>query len=158
MDRLLPSLLTDRYQWLLLALAAVLFTCAMGFLRKSMRRATAAKLPESLSLKGASFYDAVDSISNVKAGTRNGFEYVLFDHDAARDTQSYDQTVLAIKTEYPVSAITNLSRASGLHFERVGEWVFVFEPHRPVEISKRGQFVDDCFNLLEYSRGVSDSR
>ncbi|MGB8583015.1 MAG: hypothetical protein WCD47_19515 [Candidatus Sulfotelmatobacter sp.] len=120
-----------------------------------MRRATAAKLPQSLSLEAASFYDAVDSIANVATGTRNGYDYVLFDHDAARDTQSYSQTVLAIKTTSPISPTTNLSRTSGLHFERAGEWVLVFEPHCAVEISKRGLFVDDCFNLLEYSRGVS---
>lgn len=49
---------------------------------------------------------------------------------------------------------TNLSSASGLHFERVGEWVLVFEPHCTVGANKRKDFVRDCFSLLEYSRDV----
>jgi hypothetical protein len=62
---------------LLLSVAIVLVIFVLAYLRRSMGRATGAKLPQSLRLKGASFYDAVDSISNVAAGTRNGSEYVL---------------------------------------------------------------------------------
>jgi hypothetical protein len=119
-----------------------------------MARKTAAKLPPSLSLTKASFYDAIDSICNVVTGTRDGCEYVLFDHDAARDEFSHAQTVLAIRVATPLSLTTNLSSASGLRFERVGEWVLVFQPHRRVEAIKRNDFVRDCFSLLEYSRDV----
>jgi hypothetical protein len=151
----MPSVLSDRQYGVLLTLGLVLVIVALGYLRRSLGRTSAAKLPQSLSLTQASFYDAIDSISNVASGTRNGCEYVVFDHDAVSTDLSYSQTVLAIRTASPVSPTSDLSRSSGLHFERIGEWVLVFEPHRAVEARKRDQFVDDCFNLLEYSRDVS---
>ena len=60
------------------------------------------------------------------------------------------QTVLAIRSALPASPTTDLSRTSGLQFERVGEWISVFDNHL-VEGHKRDDFVRDCFNLLDYS-------
>jgi len=147
MDSILPSWLSDRP--LLLALAATFSIIAIVYLRKSLGRINTAKLPLSLQLSGASFYGPVDEISVLANGTRHGEEYVLFEHTAEREN-SFTQTVLAIKSALPASPTTDLSRTSGLQFERVGEWILVFDNHL-VEGHKRDDFVRDCFNLLDYS-------
>jgi hypothetical protein len=64
---------------------------------------------------------------------------------------SHAETVVAIKTSSPKNPDTNLSRASGLQLERVGEWIFAFEARRIVGRSK----IDDIINLLEYAKGFS---
>jgi hypothetical protein len=49
---------------------------------------------------------------------------------------SHTETVVAIKTNLPKTPDTNLSRASGLQLERVGEWILAFEARRIVSRNK----------------------
>ena len=63
---------------------------------------------------------------------------------------SHTETIVAIKTNLPRIPDTNLSLASGLQLERVGEWIFGFEHRRIVTRGKIDSVVDDIINLLEY--------
>ena len=151
----LSTTLQGNYRLLFpLALASVI--CAIVYLIRSIGRAEAAKLPESLRLKGTSFYSSpVDSISHVTKAQRDGSEYVVFDYETAGD-MPYGQTVIAIRTAL-VETTSNLARASGLHFERAGEWLLVFEPKRVVSAERRSDFIRDSFDLVNYSREVAPS-
>src|SRR4051812_45527649 len=53
----------------------------------------------SLNLKAASFYDAVDSITDLQCGMTNETEYVVFEHLANRGEFPCRQTVAAIRTQ-----------------------------------------------------------
>ena len=151
----LGTMLRHNYYRVLLPLALALVICAIVYLIRSMGSAEAAKLPASLRLKGTSFYSSpVDSISGVTKGAREGSEYVVFDYETSLGEMSYKQTVVAIRTTL-AETTSNLARASGLHFERAGEWLLVFEPKHVVSSDKQFDFIRDSFDLLNYSRDVA---
>ncbi len=109
-------------------------------------------LPPELPLGRASFYSIGSSVANVNAGVLAGYEYVTFDYDSQSGDTSHSETIVAIKTDSPKTPDTNLSRASGLQLERVGEWIFAFEPRRIFSRSSIGNTVSDIVNLLDYSK------
>jgi hypothetical protein len=111
-----------------------------------------ASFPHDLPLARASFYSKGSSAGNIRAGERCGYEYVAFDYDSQSGEMSHAETVVAIKASSPTTPETNLSRASGLQLERVGEWIFAFEVRRVVSRSEVGGVVDDIINLLEYAK------
>jgi len=47
---------------------------------------------------------------------------------------------------------TSLSRAFGLQLERVGDWIFAFEPERRISSDKIDTLVDDVLKMLEYAK------
>jgi hypothetical protein len=112
-----------------------------------------ASLPPDLPLTKASFYSVGSSVGNINTGMRGSYEYVAFDYDCQSGDMSHTETIVAIKTKSPRSPDTNLSRASGLQLERVGEWIFGFEARRIVSRSKIDNVVEDIINLLEYAKG-----
>jgi hypothetical protein len=112
-----------------------------------------AGLPQELPLTKASFYSVGSSAGNINSGMRGGYGYVTFDYDSQSGDMSHTETIVAIKTNSPKVPDTNLSRASGLQLERVGEWIFAFEARRIVSRSKIDSVVDDIINLLEYAKG-----
>ena len=79
---------------------------------------------------------------------RGGYEYVAFEHDSQSGDMSHAETIVAIKASSPKTPDTNLSRASGLQLERVGEWIFAFEARRIVSRSKIDKVVDDIILSL----------
>ena len=109
--------------------------------------------PPDLPLTKTSFYSIGSSIDNISTGMRGGYEYVAFEHDSQSGDMSHAETIVAIKASSPKTPDTNLSRASGLQLERVGEWIFAFEARRIVSRSKIDKVVDDIINLLEYAKG-----
>jgi|SRR5271165_1957333 len=113
----------------------------------------AASFPPDLPLTGASFYSKGSSVGNICIGMRGNYEYVAFDYDSQSGDMSHAETVVAIKTNSPRTPDTNLSRASGLQLERVGEWILAFEARRIVSRSKIDKVVEDIINLLEYAKG-----
>lgn len=88
---------------------------------------------------------------------RRGYEYVAFDYDSQGGDMAHRETVVAIKTNSPKTPDTNLSRASGLQLERVGEWIFAFEARRLVSRTKMVSVIDEVINLLEYAKGFSQN-
>ena len=112
-----------------------------------------ASFPPDLPLTRASFYSKGSSVANISTGVRGGYEYVAFDYDSQSGDMSHTETVVAIKATSPTTPDTNLSHASGLQLERVGEWIFAFEVRRVVSRSKIAEVVDDIINLLEYAKG-----
>jgi hypothetical protein len=116
-----------------------------------------ANFPPDLPLTKASFYSAGSSLGSISIGTRSGYEYVTFDYDSQSGDMSHTETVVAIKTNSPKIPDTNLSRASGLQLERVGEWIFAFEARRIVSHSTIPKVVDDIVDLLEYAKGFSQN-
>lgn len=92
-------------------------------------------------------------MADITAGVHRCYECFAFDYDPRSGDMSHTETIAAIKTNSPETPETNLSRASGLQMERVGEWIFAFEARRIVSRSKIGGFVDDVINLLEYAKG-----
>jgi hypothetical protein len=72
----------------------------------------------------------------MSTGARGGYEYVALDYDSQNGDMSHTETVVAIKTNLPKTPDTNLSRASGLQLERVGEWILAFEARRIVSRNK----------------------
>lgn len=111
-----------------------------------------ASLPPDLPLKKASFYSKGSSVVNISTGMRGRYEYVAFDYDSQNGDMSDTETVVAIRTASPAIPDTNLSHASGLQLERVGEWIFAFELRQVVSRSKLAEIVDDIINLLDYAR------
>jgi hypothetical protein len=111
-----------------------------------------ASVPPELPLKGASFYSAWLLVSNVNEGTRDGHEYVVFEFDSNTGETAHTDTIVAIKAESPKTPTTSLSRTSGLQMERVGEWIFAFEPEKRVDFDKVDSLVDDALKLLEYAK------
>ena len=59
------------------------------------------KLPQNLHLKGTSFYSDQGIVTNVTAGCRNGYEYVVFDWNSNSGETAHTDTVVAIKTPLP---------------------------------------------------------
>ncbi len=112
-----------------------------------------ASFPPDLPLTKASFYAVGSSVGSISTGVRGGYEYVAFDYDSQSGDMSHSETVVAIKANSPKTPDTNLSRASGLQLERVGEWIFAFEARRIVSRGKIEKVVDDIINLLEYAKG-----
>ena len=112
-----------------------------------------ASFPPDLPLTKASFYSAGSSVCNIGTGTRSGYEYVTFDYDSQSGDISHTESVIAIRTSSPQIPETNLSRASGLQLERVGEWIFAFETRRIVSYGTIHKVVDDVVNLREYAKG-----
>ena len=82
-----------------------------------------------------------------------GYEYAAFDYDSQSDDMSHAETVVAIKTNSPKTPVTDLSRASSLQLERVGEWIFAFEARRLVSRGNIDKFVADVVKLVEYAKG-----
>jgi hypothetical protein len=109
-------------------------------------------LPPGLDLKTASFYSAGGSVNDVKLGTRNNQEYVVFDYNPNSET-SQRQTVIAVRTHSPNIPGTSLSATSGIQLERVGQWVLAFELGREIRHDQIEAFMDDVLKLLEYARG-----
>jgi hypothetical protein len=109
--------------------------------------------PPDFPLAKASFYSKGSSVANISAGTRGDYQYVAFDYDSPSGDMSHTESVVAIKTSSPKTPDTNLSRASELQLERVGEWIFAFEARRIVSRSKIDNVVDDIIKLLEYAKG-----
>jgi hypothetical protein len=112
-----------------------------------------ASFPPDLPLTKASFYSVGSSVGNITTGLRGGYEYVAFDYDSQSGDMSHTETVIAIKTNSPKTPDTNLSRASGLQLERVGEWILAFEARRIVSRKKIDKVIDDITHLLEYAKG-----
>src|ERR1700691_1298220 len=99
-----------------------------------MTHPSSANLPHDLPLAKASFYSKGGSAGNISKGTSGAYEYVAFDYDSHGE-MSHAETIVAIKISSPKTPDTNLSRASGLQLERVGEWIFAFEARRIVSRS-----------------------
>jgi hypothetical protein len=116
-----------------------------------------ASLPPDLPLTKGSFYSKGGSVNNVKTGTHCSYEYFAFDYDTQSGDMPHTETIVAIKTTSPRSPATDLSRASGLRLERVGEWIFAFEAQRIISHNKIDTMVDDVIKLLEYAKGLPQS-
>jgi hypothetical protein len=110
-----------------------------------------AGIPPELPRKGASLYSSWGLISNVNVGARDGHEWVVFEYDSNSGETAHTDTVVAIKAESPKMPTTSLSRTSGLKLERVGEWIFAFEPERRVDSDEIDRLIDDVLKLLEYA-------
>jgi hypothetical protein len=111
-----------------------------------------ARVPPELPLKGASFYSSWGLVSNINAGARSGHEYVVFEYDSNTGETAHTDTVVAIKAKSPKTPSTSPSRTSGLQLERVGKWIFAFEPERRVDSDKIDSLIDDVLKLLEYAK------
>jgi hypothetical protein len=100
-----------------------------------------ASVPPELPLKGASCYSSCGLLRNVNVGTRGGQEYFVFEYDSNTG-----------EAESPKTPTTSLSRTSGLQLERVGEWIFAFEPERRVDSDEIDSLIDNVLKLLEYAK------
>lgn len=110
-----------------------------------------AVLPPGLPIKKASFYWTGGAVTNIKLGTRGGYDYAVFDYDPNTET-SPRRTVIALKMNSPTVPTTNLSSASGIRLERVGPWILAFEGDREISFANIEAFIDDVLKLLEYAK------
>jgi hypothetical protein len=106
------------------------------------------RLPSDVPFSSVSFYDKAGEVSNVALGAKNGFEYVFFDWDPQGEL-SESITIVAIRAARPVSPMTWLARSSGIHIERVEEWVFAHDPGRLIGTNERLTFVAQVMNFLD---------
>ena len=111
------------------------------------------RFPTGFPFGEASFYSSWGLVRNVNMGSKDGHDYVAFDYDTNTGETARTDTVLAIKAGSPKIPTTSLSRASGLQVERVGDWIFAFEPERRISPDKLDSLVDDVLKLLEYAKG-----
>jgi len=117
-----------------------------------MKAASQYPFPTGLPFREASFYSSSGLVSNVNIGSKDGHDYVVFDYDTNAGEMGRTDTVLAIKAGSPKTPTTSLSRASGLQLERVGDWIFAFEPERKIRHDKIDSLIDDVLKLLEYAK------
>jgi len=117
-----------------------------------MKAASHDRFPTGFPLGQASFYSSWGLVSYVNIGSKDGHDYVVFDYYTNSGETAHTDTILAIKAESPKTPTTSLSRASGLQLERVGDWIFAFEPERRINPNKIDSLVDDVLKLLEYAK------
>src|SRR5581483_402142 len=99
-------------------------------------------LPPELPLAQASFYSCGSSVADISTGTRADYEYVAFDYNSQSGDCTHIETVVAIRSDLPKDPVTWLSRSSGVHLEKVGEWIFAFEVRRILDRREVSSFVD----------------
>jgi hypothetical protein len=58
--------------------------------------------------------------------------YATWFHDTNPGETAQTYTVLAIKAVSPKMPTTSLSGAASLRLERIGDWIFAFEPERRI--------------------------
>ena len=151
--------------------ALIIWSLLSGRLRASQYRRVAeelgftylgASLPDALDLPKASFWNSWDAATNVIAGTFKGVETAVFYFHANHGEMGYKQTTVAIKSGVLVGELPSHWQSSGIHAERVGEWIVVFRPRETVPPSDIPSFLDDCRNLLHYfedqQRQLSDEK
>jgi hypothetical protein len=117
-----------------------------------MKAASHRRFPTGFPFADASFLSSWGLVSNVNTGAKDGHDYVVFDYDTNTGETAHTFTVLAIKAVSPKNPMTSLSHASGLQLERVGDWIFAFEPERRISPDKIDGLVDDVLKLLEYAK------
>lgn len=117
-----------------------------------MKAASQYRFPTGFPFGEASFYSSCGLVSNVNIDSKNGHDYVVFDYDTNTGETADTDTVLAIKAGSPKTPTTSLSRASGLQLERIGDWIFAFEPERRISADKVDSLIDDVLKLLEYAK------
>lgn len=108
-------------------------------------------LPADLNLKGASFYSVFGIARNVLVGQKSGKEFIVFDWDTNAAELAQTFTVIGLEVSSPINPQTWLSRSSGLQLERVGAWVFAYQPGHRVEAGDRERAVADVASLVEYA-------
>ena len=111
-----------------------------------------ASLPRDLDIENVSFYSSWASANNIQKGVHRDYDYVAFEYNPNSETAG-PFTVIALKTKSPIVPTTDLCRASGIQFERVGEWVIAFERGSAIRPERIGQFIEDILKLLEYAKG-----
>lgn len=111
------------------------------------------KLPGSLRIRDASFWDTFDVTTNAIAGSLKGLDSVAFHLHANHGEMGYKQTTVAIKSPVPLREFSALWKASGIQAERIGEWLILYRPRETVSPELLPAFLDDCFNLLSYLKG-----
>jgi hypothetical protein len=111
-------------------------------------------LPSTLQLNDASFYSVGAEVWNIDQGERAGRRYLIFDYDSHGE-YSIAETIMAVETSAPITATTNLSMTGGFRSERVGGWLLIRQQQAWVKPNRRQQFVEDCFNLIEYARDAN---
>jgi hypothetical protein len=117
-----------------------------------MKATSQHRFPTRFPLGEASFYSSAGLVSNVNIGTKDDYDYVVFDYDTNTGETANTDTILAIKAGSPKTPTTSLSSASGLQLERVGDWIFAFAPERKISPGKIHSLVDDVLKLLEYAK------
>jgi hypothetical protein len=110
-------------------------------------------LPNRLPLPRASFSSAWGIVKNIQRSASEGHEYVAFDYDSNSGETAETCTVLAVNEKSLKVPETSLSRAAGLKLERVGDWIFAWEPRRSYSPDKVHDLVDEVRNLIEYAKG-----
>lgn len=107
-------------------------------------------VPETLNLSKASFWNSCDVSTNVIAGVFKGVETIALYFHANHGEVGYKQTTVAMRSSAPVVELSSLWQCSGIHAERIGEWIVMFRPKQTVASAQIPSFLDDCRNLLQY--------
>ena len=107
-------------------------------------------VPETLNLSKASFWDSWDVPTNVIEGGFKGLQTAVFYFHANHGEVGYKQTTVAMKSGAPIVDLSTLWRSSGIHVERIDEWVVMFRPKEEIAPAQIPSFLDDCWNLLRY--------
>ena len=116
------------------------------------------KVPETLHLSGASFWNSGDFVTNVIAGSYNGMESAVFHFHANHGEMGYKQTTAAVKSGTPIAQLSSLWIASGIVAERVGDWIVMFRPKETIAPPEIPGFLDDCGKLLQYFKEQQELR
>jgi hypothetical protein len=104
-------------------------------------------LPETLDISRSSFWQSGDWCSSVVVGVFEGVETVAFDFEH-RDDFGYTQTVVAMKSNTPISTLPPLLQSSEIRVERVGDWIVMFRPKEEIGSKELSALVADCRVLL----------
>jgi hypothetical protein len=107
-------------------------------------------VPETLDLSKASFWNALDVATNAIAGTFEGVETVVLHLHANHGDVGYKQTTVAMKSGAPLVELSSLWQSSGIHAERIGEWIVMFRSRETSTPSQIPSFLSDCRGLLRY--------
>jgi hypothetical protein len=107
-------------------------------------------LPDTLHLSKASFCNPWDLATNVIVGALEGVDTVLFRFHANHGDVGYKQTVVAMKSTVPIVELSSLWRASGIHTEKIDDWILMFRAREEVPVVELRSFLENCRTLLQY--------
>ena len=110
------------------------------------------KLPPTLFIRDASFWDSLDLVSNAMTGNFQDIQMVIFDHHANHGDLSYKQTIAAWNSPKHIGVLNGelgvFGRNSGICSERIGEWLLMYRPKEEVSPEDAVDFLKDCSSML----------
>lgn len=115
------------------------------------------RIPTGLDIATASFWDSADEVTNIFVGNFGDLDIATFCHIHHNGDFSYEQTLMAIKSDVLIAPLSTLWQASEIRAERVGGWILLFRLKELVKPSEFLGFLSACMGLVRYFKDQKKS-